>query len=150
MGKGGRRRPVPLPACCVTLLQRYRLARGLAKTPQPLENAPLIDAKRGAGLGPSGLYREVKAALIQIARASTGEDSGSIAALHRASPHWLRHGYARALVVEHGAPLPVAQGLLSHASVTTTAGYATPDLSEARQYVVQTFDASEGAGQDVA
>ncbi|NUX57666.1 tyrosine-type recombinase/integrase [Paraburkholderia youngii] len=150
MGKGGRRRQVPLPACCVTVLQRYRLARGLPGMPSPLENAPLIDAKRGAGLGPSGLYREVKAALIQIARASTGEDSGSIAALHRASPHWLRHGYARAMVVEHGVPLPVAQGLLGHASVTTTAGYATPDLSEARRFVIQTFDAAGGANQDVA
>lgn len=148
MGKGGRCRPVPLPARCVSILQRYRLARGLPETPQPSENAPLIDGKRGEGLGASGLYREVKRALAQIASTSTG-DAGSIAALTLASPHWLRHGYARAMVVEHAVPLPVVQGLMGHANVATTAAYATPDLLEARKFVKRTFDAPADANVHV-
>lgn len=142
-GKGGRQRLVPLPARCVILLQRYRQARGLPEMPQSFENIPLIEGKRGGALGASGLYREVKAALAQIAKASPDCDYGSIAALNLASPHWLRHAYARAMVVDHGAPLPVAQNLLGHANVATTAGYATPDLSEARRFVTRTFDAPE-------
>ncbi|WP_282183691.1 tyrosine-type recombinase/integrase [Herbaspirillum sp. ST 5-3] len=45
-----------------------------------------------------------------------------------ASPHWLRHAYAKTLVVEHKVPLPVAQALLGHAPVQTTAAYAKTDL----------------------
>jgi integrase/recombinase XerC len=139
-GKGSRQRAVPLPICCVTVLRRYRQARGLAEVPAAFETVSLIDGERGTGLGKSGLYREVKAALIQIAGTVPGADPGSLAMLHRASPHWLRHGYAHTLVVEHGVPLPVAQGLLGHASVTTTSTYAQTDLTEARRFVNQTFD----------
>ncbi|QGZ56858.1 tyrosine-type recombinase/integrase [Paraburkholderia acidiphila] len=42
--------------------------------------------------------------------------------LHLASRHWLRHSYARSMVVEHGVPLPIVQRILGHASVTTIAG----------------------------
>jgi integrase len=50
-------------------------------------------------------------------------DHAGAARLRSASPHWLRHGYARQLVVDHQVPLPAAQALLGHASVQTTAGY---------------------------
>jgi site-specific recombinase XerD len=61
------------------------------------------------------------------------------AALQAASTHWLRHGYARTLVVDHGVPLPVAQVLLGHASVQTTAAYARTGQAEARAFVEGSF-----------
>lgn len=61
--------------------------------------------------------------------------------LRRASPHWLRHAYARTLVVDRQIPLPAAQALLGHASIQTTAGYAKTDLSQLRTFVDRAFDA---------
>uniref|UniRef100_UPI003F493D78 tyrosine-type recombinase/integrase n=1 Tax=Cupriavidus necator TaxID=106590 RepID=UPI003F493D78 len=54
--------------------------------------------------------------------------------LRAASPHWLRHAYARTLVVDHQVPLPAAQALLGHASVQTTAAYAKTDLGQLRRF----------------
>ena len=59
--------------------------------------------------------------------------------LRAASPHWLRHAYARTLVVDHQVPLPAAQALLGHASVQTTAAYAKTDLTQLRAFVDATF-----------
>jgi site-specific recombinase XerD len=61
------------------------------------------------------------------------------AVLRAASPHRSRHAYAKALVVDHQAPLPVAQVLLGHASVQTTAGYAKTDLSQLRAFGENSF-----------
>ncbi|MEX3939665.1 tyrosine-type recombinase/integrase [Paraburkholderia sp. BR10937] len=60
-------------------------------------------------------------------------------ALEGASTHWLRHGYARTLVVDHLVPLPVAQALLGHASVQTTATYARTDSTQLRAFVKGSF-----------
>ncbi len=59
--------------------------------------------------------------------------------LRAASPHWLRHAYARTLVVDHQVSLPAAQALPGHASVQTTAAYARTDLSQLRDFVAATF-----------
>jgi integrase/recombinase XerC len=140
IGKGSRRRAVPLPFACISVLRRYRLARGLSEVPTPFDNAVLIHGERGAGLGKSGLYRVVKQAMADIAKNVHDEDARSLVMLHLASPHWLRHSYARTMVVEHRVPLPVVQRILGHASVTTTAGYAISDLSELRSFVEAAFD----------
>lgn len=43
------------------------------------------------------------------------------------------------MIVDHQVPLPVAQALLGHASVQTTAAYAKTDLSQLRAFVEGTF-----------
>lgn len=79
---------------------------------------------RERALGASGLYDEVRAVFALAAARLLIGDTAMRAALEAASTHWLRHGYAHTLVVDHGVPLPVAQVLLGHASVQTTAAYA--------------------------
>ncbi|WP_408451542.1 hypothetical protein [Paraburkholderia fungorum] len=71
--------------------------------------------------GHNGLYDEVKAVLLAAEAPVASGDLTTLTMLRAASTHWLRHGYARALVVDHAVPLPVAQALLGHASVQTTA-----------------------------
>ncbi len=61
------------------------------------------------------------------------------AALEAGSTHWLRHGDARTLVVDNRVPLPVAQALLGHASVLTTAAYARTDTTQLREFVEGSF-----------
>lgn len=86
-----------------------------------------------------GLYAEVKAIFEAVAVGLQAGDPARPVLLRAASPHWLRHAYAKALVVDHQVPLPVAQALLGHASVQTTAGYAKTDLSQLRAFVEESF-----------
>ena len=117
----------------------YRLARGLAAEPPAHEALPLIHGNKGEALRTAGLYREVKALLAAVAAGLPEHEAAQAMLLRAASPHWLRHAYARTLVVDHQVPLPAAQALLGHASVQTTAAYARTDLSQLRAFVEATF-----------
>lgn len=139
LGKGHKTRAIPLPAVCVPVLQRYRQLRGLPVLPPVFEHVALIHGMKGGSLKSSGLYDEVKAIFVAAAERLDATDAFGAARLRQASPHWLRHAYARHLVVEHQVPLPVAQALLGHASVQTTAAYAKTDLSQLRTFVDSTF-----------
>ncbi|MBB3261878.1 site-specific recombinase XerD [Paraburkholderia bannensis] len=138
-GKGNKVRAVPLPSTCLPALRAYRRVRGLPDDPPPGEQLPLIHSERGRALGGSGLYDEVRAVFALAATRLPPEESAMRAALEGASTHWLRHGYARTLVVDHRVPLPVAQALLGHASVQTTAAYARTDGTQLRDFVEGSF-----------
>ncbi|MBB5462626.1 tyrosine-type recombinase/integrase [Paraburkholderia sp. Cpub6] len=142
LGKGNRLRAIPLPGACLPALRAYRNAMGLPADPPAAERLPLIHSERGPALGASGLYDEVRALFALAAARVPAADRAMRAALERASTHWLRHGYARTLVVDHDVPLPVAQALLGHASVQTTAAYARTGQNEARAFVEGSFGAS--------
>lgn len=139
MGKGRKKRSIPLPEICTIFLKQYRAAYGLPATPLPGEAAALIRGKRGAGLGASGLYREVKAAFREIASAMPEGSTAARLVLESASPHWLRHLVGKTLVIDKKVPLPMAAALLGHGSVVTTAGYSQTDLSELREIMQGSF-----------
>ncbi|RQS21447.1 tyrosine-type recombinase/integrase [Burkholderia sp. Bp8998] len=138
-GKGEKHRAIPLPVACVSVLQVYRRLRGLPTQPEPGEHVALVHGLKGGSLQGSGLYDEVKAIFQSAAALLARSDPASAATLRRASPHWLRHAYARTLVVDRQVPLPAAQALLGHASIQTTAGYAKTDLSQLRGFVDRAF-----------
>ncbi|KAI3604275.1 Integrase (plasmid) [Cupriavidus necator H850] len=133
-GKGCKPRAIPLPAPCVAVLRAYRVLRGLPAEPPAHEALPVIHGHKGEALQSAGLYREVKAIFAAVADGLQAREPAQAL-----SPHWLRHAYARTLVVDHQVPLPAAQALLGHASVQTTAAYARTDLSQLRSFVEQTF-----------
>lgn len=139
-GKGDKPRAIPLPAVAIASLSAYRTARGLPAIPAAYEVLPLIHGFKGGSLQEGGLYAEVKAIFNAVATRLQATDPARAGLLRAASPHWLRHAYAKALVVDHQVPLPVAQALLGHASVQTTAGYARTDLSQLRTFVEDSFD----------
>ena len=139
LGKGQKKRSIPLPDVCTDFLRQYRLACGLAPTPSQGKTEPLIMGKRGASLGASGLYREVKAAFMEIASTIPASDTSARLVLESASPHWLRHLVGRTLVIDERVPLPMAQAILGHESVVTTAGYSRADLTELRKIMQSTF-----------
>ncbi|MFM0469645.1 tyrosine-type recombinase/integrase [Paraburkholderia strydomiana] len=141
-GKGGRLRAIPLPSRCAPVLRDYRVLRGLPAEPAPFESVPLVHSEKRDALGHSGLYDEVKAVLLAAEETVPAGDAATRALIHAASTHWLRHGYARTLVVDHAVPLPVAQTLLGHASVQTTAAYARTDLTQLRDFVEGSFPQS--------
>ncbi|NEX64565.1 tyrosine-type recombinase/integrase [Noviherbaspirillum galbum] len=139
-GKGGKDRAIPLPGQCVAVLQRYRAARGLPPTPMMHESIPLIHGMKGGSLQQSGMYQQVKTIFETVAEQLEAQGDGRAMLVRTCSPHWLRHAYARALVVDHKVPLPAVQALLGHASVQTTAAYAKTDLSQLRAFVEQGFE----------
>lgn len=139
IGKGNKIRQIPLPTLCTHVLLRYRLARGLPEQPNVLELIPLIHGEKSGYLGARGLYNEVKAVLLTVASEIEQSDPQSGFLLRTVSPHWLRHAYARTLVVDKCVPLPAAQALLGHASVQTTAAYAKTDLAQLRAVVEAGF-----------
>ena len=59
-----------------------------------------------------------------IADGIESNDLAGAQLLRAVSPHWLRHAYARTLVVDQGVLLAAAQALFGHASVQTTTEYA--------------------------
>ena len=121
------------------MLRAYRLARGLPEMPPALERVALVHGEKGGSLGERGLYDEVKAVLHAVAADVEARDPDGAALLRNVSPHWLRHAYARTLVVDRQVPLPAAQALLGHASVQTTAEYAKTDLTKLREFVEMGF-----------
>lgn len=138
-GKGRKARAIPLPVPCVEVLRAYRQARGLPPEPPAHEALPVIHGNKGEALQSAGLYREVKAIFAAVADGLQAREPAQALLLRAASPHWLRHAYARTLVVDHQVPLPAAQALLGHASVQTTAAYAKTDLTQLRAFVDATF-----------
>ena len=120
-------------------LAQYRSARGLPPAPGPLEQVAIFHGQKRASLGARGLFDEVKAVLEEVAAQVEPTDAGGAALLRKVSPHWLRHAYARHLVVEAAVPLPAAQALLAHASANTTAAYSLTDLSRLREFVETGF-----------
>ena len=123
----------------MVVLQAYRRARGLPPEPPAHETLPVIHGNKGEALQQAGLYREVKAIFAAVADALEAREPAQALLLRAASPHWLRHAYARTLVVDHQVPLPAAQALLGHASVEPTAAYARTDLTQLRAFVDATF-----------
>lgn len=138
-GKGNKLRAIPLPIVCIDVLRMYRVARGLSSEPKGHEQLPLIHGFKGGSLQEAGLYSEVKLIFDAVAERIEQSDLENATLLRASSPHWLRHAYAKTLVVDHKVPLPVAQSLLGHASVQTTAAYAKTDLSQLREFVEASF-----------
>ncbi|MCP1660585.1 site-specific tyrosine recombinase XerD [Neisseria perflava] len=119
IGKGGKQRELPMGAEAVYWIERY-LADG---RPQLLKehlcDALFVSQKRG------GISRQLAWMIVKQYAEAAG--------IRNLSPHGLRHAFATHLV-NHGADLRVVQGLLGHASISTTQIYT----HVANQWLLQT------------
>jgi integrase/recombinase XerC len=122
LGKGGKRRSLPLGAAALQAVRAWRAQRALMAKPQ--ETALFVGA-RGARLGGS----QVRLALAQRARAA-----GLPTHVH---PHMLRHSFASHLLQSSG-DLRAVQELLGHAHIRTTQIYTKLDF----QHLAQVYDAA--------
>lgn len=94
-GKGRKAPAIPLPTPCVAVLRAYRHARGLAAEPPAHEALPVIHGNKGEALQSAGRYRAVKAIFVAVADGLHAREPAHALLLRSASPHWLRHAYAR-------------------------------------------------------
>ncbi|CEP36164.1 MULTISPECIES: tyrosine-type recombinase/integrase [unclassified Halomonas] len=133
VGKGSKMARIPLPEDMLNCLQQWRQALGLPDTHSQLETAmPLLRALDGQrGLGHNQLYRLIRETFQQAAQAleASGGAPEHIAALHQATPHWLRH-----TSITHQAQSGISLRHLAesarHARLDTTSRYLHSEDAE--------------------
>jgi integrase/recombinase XerC len=122
LGKGGKRRSVPVGGAAAAALARWLSLRAtLARDDEPA----LFVSRRGTRLSAS----QVRARLAQLALAA-----GLPTHVH---PHMLRHSFASHLLQSSG-DLRAVQELLGHANITTTQIYTKLD----HQHLARVYDAA--------
>jgi len=121
LGKGGKRRSVPVGRAAAAALERWLSMRAALARDEPA----LFVSQRGARLSAS----QVRARLAQLARAA-----GLPTHVH---PHMLRHSFASHLLQSSG-DLRAVQELLGHANITTTQIYTKLD----HQHLARVYDAA--------
>ncbi len=122
LGKGSKRRSVPVGAAAVTALQAWIQLRGhLANADEPA----LFVSRRGTRLTANQLRNRL-------------QDQAQRAGLPtRVHPHMLRHSFASHLLQSSG-DLRAVQELLGHASISTTQVYTKLD----HQHLAKVYDAA--------
>jgi len=112
LGKGGKRRAVPVGAPALAALERWLAARaGIAGADEPA----LLVSRRGRRLTASQVRSRLKALAIA---------AGVPTHVH---PHMLRHSFASHLLQSSG-DLRAVQEMLGHANITTTQIYTKLDF----------------------
>jgi integrase/recombinase XerC len=139
LGKGSKRRSVPLGAKSVEALQRYLAVRSellpvrvnaLTVRPEPVEGflqpqQALFVGKNGTRLTAQSIWQRLKRRSLQ---------AGLPTPVH---PHMLRHSFASHLL-QSSQDLRAVQELLGHANITTTQVYTRLDF----QHLAKAYDAA--------
>jgi integrase/recombinase XerC len=122
LGKGSKRRTVPVGAKAITALQQWLDAR--AAGPHSQEPALFI-GRHGGRLGAQAIWQRLKRRSLQ---------AGLATPVH---PHMLRHSFASHLLQSSG-DLRAVQELLGHANIGTTQVYTRLDF----QHLAKAYDAA--------
>ncbi|WP_414896406.1 tyrosine recombinase XerC [Roseateles sp.] len=122
LGKGSKRRSVPIGSAALAALRVWLSLRGqLARSDEPA----LLVGQRGARLGAVQIRASLKARALA---------AGMPAHVH---PHMLRHSFASHILQSSG-DLRAVQELLGHAHITTTQIYTQLDF----QHLAKIYDAA--------
>jgi integrase/recombinase XerC len=119
LGKGSKRRSVPLGEKSVAALQKYLNARADLLPPEAIDQAALFIGKNGTRLTAQSIWQRLKRRSLQ---------AGLATPVH---PHMLRHSFA-------SQDLRAVQELLGHANITTTQVYTRLDF----QHLAKAYDAA--------
>jgi integrase/recombinase XerC len=125
LGKGGKRRTVPVGAAALKALQAWLAVRATLLGPgaSPADAAALFLGARGRRISP----RVVQTQLARLARAA-----GLPVHVH---PHVLRHSFA-SHVLQSAQDLRAVQEMLGHANISTTQVYTRLDF----QHLAKVYD----------
>jgi integrase/recombinase XerC len=125
LGKGSKRRSVPLGEKSVDALQRYLSARADLLPSAAIDQAALFIGKNGTRLTAQSIWQRLKRRSLQ---------AGLATPVH---PHMLRHSFA-SHVLQSSQDLRAVQELLGHANITTTQVYTRLDF----QHLAKAYDAA--------
>lgn len=161
LGKGTKKRFVPVAPDVVDELRAYLAARGVpADLPAPGSDVHLLGkavdvaarapwspaarqpVDREAGIGAATLYDQMKGFFRDCAAAMHIVDPASARRFEAASAHWLRHTHGSHAVAA-GVDLKVVQENLGHASVATTTAYTTSEERRRAQETAKLWEAQQ-------
>ena len=133
LGKGSKRRSVPVGATALKALERWLVLRGPSGTssavPVPTQSAnaaaALFTGRNGTRLTPQSVWQRLK---------RRSQMAGLSTPVH---PHMLRHSFA-SHVLQSSGDLRAVQELLGHANITTTQVYTRLDF----QHLAKAYDAA--------
>jgi integrase/recombinase XerC len=131
LGKGSKRRSVPLGAKSVEAMQKYLAVRGAllsvgnGSASVPSHQTALFLGKNGTRLTAQSIWQRLQRRSLQ---------AGLAAPVH---PHMLRHSFA-SHVLQSSQDLRAVQELLGHANITTTQIYTRLDF----QHLAKAYDAA--------
>lgn len=123
LGKGGKRRSVPVGAKAAEALQRWLAVRDPAQA--FVEQPALFIGHHGTRLSAQSIWQRLK---------QRSQQAGLATPVH---PHMLRHSFASHLLQSSG-DLRAVQELLGHANISTTQAYTRLDF----QHLAKTYDAA--------
>jgi len=123
LGKGSKRRSVPVGKAAMTALQRWLDVR--AQAGALAEQAALFVGRNGTRLTAQSIWLRLKRRSLQ---------AGLATPVH---PHMLRHSFASHLL-QSSSDLRAVQELLGHANISTTQVYTRLDF----QHLAQAYDAA--------
>jgi integrase/recombinase XerC len=127
LGKGAKRRSVPVGATALAALQQWLALRGNAASAAVSQAAcsALFLGRNGTRLTPQSIWQRLQRRSLQ---------AGLATPVH---PHMLRHSFASHLLQSSG-DLRAVQELLGHANITTTQVYTRLDF----QHLAKAYDAA--------
>ena len=125
LGKGEKRRSVPVGSKALQALRDWLTARSLWAAPGDAACPALFISQRGARLSPQHIRVRLKQRSLK---------AGLATPVH---PHMLRHSFA-SHVLQSSGDLRAVQELLGHASITTTQVYTRLDY----QHLSKVYDAA--------
>ncbi len=133
LGKGSKRRTVPVGGVALQALERWLALRGPGgtQTAAPVA-ASQADAARALFTGRHGTRLTAQSVWQRLKRRS--QLAGMAAPVH---PHMLRHSFA-SHVLQSSGDLRAVQELLGHANITTTQVYTRLDF----QHLAKAYDAA--------
>lgn len=123
LGKGGKRRSVPVGREALTALRKWLVLR--AQLGAPADQHALFIGRNGTRLTAQSIWQRLKRRSLQ---------AGLATPVH---PHMLRHSFA-SHVLQSSSDLRAVQELLGHANISTTQVYTRLDF----QHLAKAYDAA--------
>ena len=125
LGKGSKRRSVPMGAQALQALHAWLALRDQGLTPATAEQAALFIGRNGTRLTPQAVWQRLR------------QRSGQAGLATPVHPHMLRHSFA-SHVLQSSGDLRAVQELLGHANISTTQVYTRLDY----QHLARAYDAA--------
>jgi integrase/recombinase XerC len=143
VGKGSKRRTVPVGSVAVAALKAWLAARGTWVGAKPPAGAVTADGEPPfAALFTSRQGRRLSAQQVRVVLRQRGVNAGLAAPVH---PHMLRHSFA-SHVLQSSGDLRAVQELLGHANIATTQVYTRLDF----QHLAKAYDAAHPRARRVS
>ena len=125
LGKGSKRRSVPVGSKAIKALQAWLAVRAQGLTPATADQTAMFIGRHGTRLTAQAIWQRLRQRSLK---------AGLSTPVH---PHMLRHSFA-SHVLQSSQDLRGVQELLGHANITTTQVYTRLDF----QHLAQAYDAA--------